>query len=210
LLVLSQICHPDRSAPGFPATRHSPTSTCAAFVKESRRKFANATKFNRKSGEAQRRDLQCALPSNNSCLNHRPQICHPDRSEPGFPATQPSPTSTCAAFVKESRRKFANATKFNRKSGEAQRRDLRCALPSNDSCLNHRPQICHPDRSEPGFPATQHSPTSTCAAFVKESRMKFANATKFNRKSGEAQRRDLRCALPSNDSCLNHRPQICH
>jgi hypothetical protein len=38
---------------------------------------------------------------------------------------------------------------------------------------------------------------STCAAFVKESRMKFANATKFNRKSGAAKWRDL---------LLNHSP----
>jgi len=41
------------------------------------------------------------------------------------------------------------------------------------------------DRSEPGFPVTLHSPTPACAAFSKESRMKFANATKSNRKSGE-------------------------
>jgi hypothetical protein len=27
-------------------------------------------------------------------------------------------------------------------------------------------------------------PTSTCAAFIKESRMKFADASKLNRKSG--------------------------
>jgi hypothetical protein len=53
--------------------------------------------------------------------------------------------------------KFANATNINRKSWA------------------------------PGFPATQHSPTSTCAAFVKESRMKFANATNINRKSWVAQ-----------------------
>jgi hypothetical protein len=33
---------------------------------------------------------------------------------------------------------------------------------------------------------------ATCAAFVKESRMKIANATKLNRKSGVAQWRDLR------------------
>ena len=45
---------------------------------------------------------------------------------------------------------------------------------------------CHPDRSEPGFPAPRHSPTCTCAAFVKESRMNFANATNINRKSGGA------------------------
>ena len=51
LLRAQQNCHPDRSVPGFPATRHSPASTCAAFSKESRMKFANATNLNRKSGE---------------------------------------------------------------------------------------------------------------------------------------------------------------
>jgi hypothetical protein len=44
----------------------------------------------------------------------------------------------------------------------------------------------HPDRSVPGFPLPQHSLTSTCAAFLKESSMKFANATNINRKSGVA------------------------
>jgi hypothetical protein len=34
---------------------------------------------------------------------------------------------------------------------------------------------------------------AACAAFRKESRMKFANATKFDRKSGVAQWRDLLC-----------------
>jgi hypothetical protein len=53
-------------------------------------------------------------------------------------------------------------------------------------------RICHPDRSEPGFPATRHTPAATCAAFSKESRMKFPNATNFDRKSGVAQWRDLR------------------
>src|SRR6202000_1775337 len=57
LLRAQQNCHPDRSVPGFPATRHSPASTCAAFSKESRMKFANATNLDRKSGVAQWRDL---------------------------------------------------------------------------------------------------------------------------------------------------------
>jgi hypothetical protein len=35
-----------------------------------------------------------------------------------------------------------------------------------------------------GFPTTLLSKTSAYAAFRKESRMKFANATKFDRKSG--------------------------
>src|SRR5271156_6042392 len=47
---MQQNCHPDRSVPGFPATRHSPASTCAAFSKESRMKFANATNLDGKSG----------------------------------------------------------------------------------------------------------------------------------------------------------------
>jgi hypothetical protein len=53
-------------------------------------------------------------------------------------------------------------------------------------------QICHPHRSVPGFPVTRHSLAATCAVFSKESRMKFANATNFDRKSGVAQWRDLR------------------
>ena len=36
---------------------------------------------------------------------------------------------------------------------------------------------------------------ATCAAFFKESRMKIANATKLNRKSGVAEWRDLRFLL---------------
>src|ERR1700677_3959117 len=51
-------CHTDWSAPGFPATRPSPAPTRAAFRKESRMKFANATNPNRKSGVAEGRDLQ--------------------------------------------------------------------------------------------------------------------------------------------------------
>jgi hypothetical protein len=38
--------------------------------------------------------------------------------------------------------------------------------------------------------------TTACAAFSKESRMKFANATNINRKSGVAERRDLRFRGP--------------
>src|ERR1700733_4989557 len=56
-ISLQQNCHPDRSVPGFPVTRHSPTPACAVFSKESRMKFANATNLHRKSGVAQWRDL---------------------------------------------------------------------------------------------------------------------------------------------------------
>jgi hypothetical protein len=41
---------------------------------------------------------------------------------------------------------------------------------------------------------------AACAAFVKESRMKFVNATSLNRKSGEAKWRDLLFCQPLTDA----------
>ena len=64
--------------------------------------------------------------------------------------------AACAAFRKESRMKFANATKFDRKSGVAQWRDLLFILPIIESEWTRNPPLCHPDRSVPGFPATLH------------------------------------------------------
>jgi len=75
---------------------------------------------------------------------------------------------------------------------------------------------------------------AACAPFFKERRIKFANATNFNRKSGAAQRRDLCVDAPSwrcfstelpwacgppkvrktpqsgNRSLWNRRPSLCH
>jgi hypothetical protein len=51
--------------------------------------------------------------------------------------------------------------------------------------------LCHPD---PDFLYVAPSMTA-CAAFSKESRMRFANANKLHRKSGEAKPRDLQFAL---------------
>jgi hypothetical protein len=59
---------------------------------------------------------------------------------------------------------------------------------------SHNPNLVILDRSAPGFPATPRSPTTTCAAFSKESRMKFANATNLDRKSG-AQRSGEICGF---------------
>jgi len=50
---------------------------------------------------------------------------------------------------------------------------------------------CHPDRSEPGFPATQHWTRKRVRFSFTERRMKFAEATNFHRKSGGAKWRDL-------------------
>ena len=47
------------------------------------------------------------------------------------------------------------------------------------------PSLCHPERTRISCHAAQD--TAACAPFSKERRMKFANATKFNRKSGEAE-----------------------
>jgi hypothetical protein len=94
---------------------------------------------------------------------------------------------------------------------------------SNQSGRKHRPSLCHPDRSG-GICSSLHqqpirteAPTlplssrpertrisycaapavAACAAFLKESRMRFANATNPNRKSGVAQWRDLRFLFPT-------------
>jgi hypothetical protein len=52
----------------------------------------------------------------------------------------------------------------------------------------HQPEeikkVTGSDRSEPGFPATLHSPTPAGAAFSEESRMKLTKATNLDRKSG--------------------------
>jgi hypothetical protein len=55
--------------------------------------------------------------------------------------------------------------------------------------------FCHPDRSEPGFPATQRETKPRMRLSFKERRMKSANAVKTHRKSEVAQGRDLRCAI---------------
>jgi hypothetical protein len=45
---------------------------------------------------------------------------------------------------------------------------------------------CHPDRSVPGFPATQRWTKQRVRLSVRERRMKCTSATKFHRKSGGA------------------------
>ena len=66
--ILKQNCHLACPAPGPERTRISchaalDMATSAAFVKESRMKFANATKLDRKSGVAQWRDLRFSFGS---------------------------------------------------------------------------------------------------------------------------------------------------
>jgi hypothetical protein len=56
--------------------------------------------------------------------------------------------------------------------------------PRNRSRMESPPPcVIRPERTR--IPCHGASPTSTCAAFVKESRMKFADAANTNRKSGD-------------------------
>jgi WD40-like Beta Propeller Repeat len=66
------LCHPDRSAPGFPTARLSAETTYSALREESRTKFTEATALNRKYGGAQWRDLQC----HRSRRRHSSQLPH--------------------------------------------------------------------------------------------------------------------------------------
>ena len=66
------------------------------------------------------------------------RIVIPTGAYPDFLLRGPHQSPLVRLSVKESRMKIANATKFDRKSGVAQWRDLLCALPSNNS-LQLRP-----------------------------------------------------------------------
>jgi hypothetical protein len=56
-----QICHLDRSVPGFPTSLRLATTTHAALRKERRRNLISVTKLDRKSGGAEWRDLRFLL-----------------------------------------------------------------------------------------------------------------------------------------------------
>src|ERR1700722_11721933 len=55
--------------------------------------------------------------------------------------------ATCAPFRKEGRMRCTNATKFHRKSGGAEPRDLRVKGPLLETFFHHL-QNCHPDRRD--------------------------------------------------------------
>src|SRR5579863_8741010 len=58
------------------------------------------------------------------------------------------------------------------------------------------PFPCHPDRSEPEFPASLHWTGPRVRLSLKERRMMLDNATNLYRKFGVAKRRDLRFRGP--------------
>jgi hypothetical protein len=125
-------------------------------------------------------------------------FCHPERTRISYLTALTG--ATYVVLPKENHMQLAEATSLDRKSGgaegsavprtlrgnvfrqsEAERRDLRFRRPFVEMFSTERTRIsCHAALD-----------MATCAAFVKESRMKIANATGLNRKSGVAQWRDL-------------------
>jgi len=80
----------------------------------------------------------------------------------------------------------------------------RTILPSTSQTVEEGTNLplCHPD---PDFLYVAPSMTA-CAAFSKESRMRFANANELHRKSGGAKPRDLRFFQPAADPLLAREP----
>jgi hypothetical protein len=58
------------------------------------------------------------------------------------------------------------------------------ACITNDKVLTYSP-LCHPERTRISYYAAPEM--ATCAAFIEESRMKFADPAKLDRKSGEVE-----------------------
>jgi len=79
---------------------------------------------------------------------------------------------------------LTEAATLDRKSGEAEGSAVPRTLPGNAEYHTQTKLSSRPERTRISRRAALD--TATCAAFVKESRMKIANATKFNRKSGVA------------------------
>jgi hypothetical protein len=63
--------------------------------------------------------------------------------------------------------------------------DEKRLLSSNRSLWKRRSPLCHPERTRISYYAAPEM--ATCAAFYKESRMRFADPTKLDRKSGAAE-----------------------
>jgi hypothetical protein len=63
--------------------------------------------------------------------------------------------------------------------------DEKRLLSSNRSLWKRRPPLCHPERTRISYYAAPEM--ATCAAFLEESRMKFADPTNLDRKSGAAE-----------------------
>jgi hypothetical protein len=93
------------------------------------------------------------------------QNCHPDRSVPGFPATQHWTRQRVRLSAKERRMKRVNATNFTGNPGE--RSGGTCCSPSHIAKLNESAALPSVIPSEPGFSCHAALDTAAYAAFVK-------------------------------------------
>ena len=101
---------------------------------------------------------------------------------------------------KENHMKLTEAATLDRKSGEAEGSAVPRTITGDveyDAQIelsSRLPRLAvGPERTRISCLAALD--TTTCAAFIKESRMRFTDATKSNRKPGVAQWRDLRFLL---------------
>ena len=85
-------------------------------------------------------------------------------------------------LLKENHMQLTEAATLDRKSGKP--RDLQFPGPFLETRNTMLKQNCHLDRTRISYHAALD--IAACTAFVKESSMKCANATKFHRKSGGA------------------------
>jgi hypothetical protein len=125
------------------------------------------------SSRAQPRDLQFFPPATNAQLEVE-LSSRPKRTQISYLAALA--TATYAPFRRERRMKCASATKFHRKSGGAEWRDLLFPRFPGNVFSTERTQISY----------LEALATATYAPFRRERRMKLASATKFHRKSGGA------------------------
>jgi hypothetical protein len=134
---------------------------------------------------------------------------------PGFPV-KVGGVANCMRFSLQKTAHAALSSAANRKSGCARDdkrgggsvhlsscykglRELSAEREANDPSIHitncrgrNKSTLCHPD---PDFLYVAPSMTA-CAAFSKESRMRFANANELHRKSGGAKPRDLQFLSP--------------
>jgi hypothetical protein len=128
---------------------------------------------------------------NHSLWNRCPFLCHPERTRISYCTALTR--ATYVVLPKENHMHLTEAATLDRKSGEA---DLsRRAVEGSVVPRTSRGNVFRPDRTRISCLAALD--TTTCAAFFKESRMKFVNATDLHRKSGVAEWRDLRCLFSS-------------
>jgi hypothetical protein len=104
-------------------------------------------------------------------------------SVPGFPASPLSPATTYVVLPKENHMQLAEAVTLNRKSGEAEGSAVPRTFRGNFDFYNQTELSSRPERTRISCHA--ELATSTYAPLRRERRMRIANATKFDRKSGE-------------------------